>query len=52
MEPKTYKSKIVQKMLDDMSKDPWYVKLRRHIRLKVWVYSCLLRGLLNNFKRK
>jgi hypothetical protein len=40
--PKVYKSKIVQKMIDDMAKDPWYVKLRRWVRLQYWMYYCLI----------
>ena len=36
-----HKSKIVQKMMDDMAKDPWWVKLGRWYRLKLWVYKCM-----------
>lgn len=39
---RVYKSKIVQKMMDDMDKDPLYIKLRRWIRLQIWVYRCLI----------
>ena len=36
------RSKITQRILEDMEKDPWYVKLRRWIRLQLWVYKCLI----------
>jgi len=39
---RTHKSKIVQKMLDDMAKDHWWVKLKRWYRLKLWVLRCFL----------
>lgn len=38
-----YKSPVVQRMMDEMKKDPWYVKLKRCIRVKIWVYICLSR---------
>ena len=37
------KSKTVQRLLDEMENDPWYVKLKRWYRLKVWTYKCLTR---------
>lgn len=37
------KSKKVQELLDEMDRDPWYVKFKRWIRLKIWVYKCLTR---------
>lgn len=36
------KNEILQKILDDMEKDPWYVKLKRWIRIQFWVYRCLI----------
>ena len=39
---RTYRSKIVHKILDDMKKDSWWIKLRRWWRLKLWVYKCLI----------
>jgi hypothetical protein len=42
MKARAYKSKIVQKMMDEMDRDPWHVKLRRWIRLQIWVYRCLI----------
>lgn len=35
------RSKIVQRMLDEMNRDPWHVKFRRWMRLQIWVYKCL-----------
>ena len=37
------RSKTVQRLMDEMEKDPWHVKLKRWWRLKVWVYTCLTR---------
>lgn len=33
----------IQKLLDEMEKDPWYVKLKRWWRLKIWTWTCLTR---------
>ena len=38
-----YRSETVQRLLDEMEKDPWYVKLRLWWNLKVWTYKCLTR---------
>ena len=38
-----HRSPTVQRLLDKMENDPWYIKLRRWWRLKVWVYTCLTR---------
>jgi hypothetical protein len=40
---KGYRSPILQKILDKMEKDPWHVKLKRHIKVKIWVYTCMTR---------
>lgn len=37
------RSKILQEIEDKMKKDPWYIKLRRWIWVKVWIYTCLTR---------
>jgi hypothetical protein len=34
------RSKTVQEILNEMEKDPWYVKLKREIKLQIWVYYC------------
>lgn len=39
---RTYNSKIVQKILSDMKKDYWWVKLKRWCRLKIWILNCLI----------
>lgn len=36
-----YHSEIVEKMLKDMENDPWYVKLKRWIKLRYWVFYCM-----------
>lgn len=37
------KSKVAQRLLDEMEQDPWYIKLRRWYRVKLWVFICLTR---------
>jgi hypothetical protein len=44
-------NKTVQRLLDEMDKDPWYVKLKRWFRLQIWVWKCLTRK-YNIFKKK
>lgn len=47
------RSKFLQEILDEMEKDPWYVKFKRWFRLKLWVITCKLRYHWNKiFKRK
>ncbi len=38
-----YKSKVLEEVMEDMKNDPWYVKLKRWFKLKVWTYKCLTR---------
>lgn len=37
------RSPVVQRMLEEMDKQPWHVKLRRWIRIRIWLYTCLTR---------
>lgn len=37
------RSKVIQQLMDEMDKDPWHVKLKRWLRLKMWIYKCLTR---------
>jgi len=37
------RSKTIQRIMDEMDKDTWYIKLKRWIRLQTWVYICLTR---------
>ena len=37
------RSKVVQRILDDMEKDPWYVKLKRWYSVEKWVLICRTR---------
>lgn len=34
------RSPVVQRIMDEMEKDSWWVKLKREIRLKWWVWMC------------
>ena len=43
MKPRNYKSPVVRRIMADMNNDPWYTKMKRWFRLKVWVYTCLTR---------
>ena len=40
---KVMRSKVLQRLIDEMEKDPWYVKLRRWWRVKIWIYKCRTR---------
>lgn len=37
------RSKTVQRLMNQMEKDSWHIKLRRWWKLKVWVWTCLTR---------
>lgn len=37
------RSPTIQRILDEMDKQPWHVKLRRWIRIRIWLYTCLTR---------
>lgn len=37
------RSKVLDEMLEQIAKDPWHVKLRRWIRIQIWIYTCLSR---------
>ena len=37
------RSEITQRILDEMKKDPWYVKLRRWYRIEKWIIICQTR---------
>jgi hypothetical protein len=37
------RSKTVQRILDEMEKDPWHVKFIRWYHVKIWTYKCLTR---------
>jgi len=35
------RSKAVERILNRMEKDPWWVKLKRWCIIQIWVYTCL-----------
>lgn len=37
------RSKVLQRILDEMDKDPWHVKLKRWYNLEKWVLICRTR---------
>lgn len=37
------KSEVLQNLLDEMDRDPWWVKLRRWWIVKLWIYKCMTR---------
>lgn len=40
---RSYRSPVLQQILDETEKDPWYVKLRRWYRFQKWVLVCRTR---------
>jgi hypothetical protein len=47
------RSKTVQRMLDKMEKDPWWVKLKRWLIVEFYVINCLgvVKYIKNNIVR-
>ena len=37
------RSKTVQRLMDEMENDPWYIKLKRWFNLQRWVLMCRTR---------
>lgn len=37
------RSKTVQRVLDKMDRDPWYIKFKRWFKVQIWIYKCLTR---------
>lgn len=37
------RSKVVQRILDKMDAQPWHVKLKRNLRIRLWIWLCLTR---------
>lgn len=42
MEAYDYQSDIIDKLMNEMSKDKWHVKLKRWLRLRYWMIYCLV----------
>lgn len=40
---RSYRSPVLQRILDEADKDPWYIKLRRWYRIQKWVLVCRTR---------
>lgn len=38
-----YHSKVLQRLMEEMDKDSWHVKLKRSIRVHIWVWICMKR---------
>lgn len=47
---KVMRSKVFQRILNDMDKDPWWVKLKRWFVVEYYVIKCL--GLIKYFKNR
>jgi hypothetical protein len=41
--PRKYRSPVLQNLLDESKKDPWYIKLRRWYSLQKWILVCRTR---------
>ena len=37
------RSKTVQRLMDEMENDPWYIRLKRWFNLQRWVLMCRTR---------
>ena len=47
------RSEILKRILAEMDKDPWHVKLRRWWRVKLWTWMCLSRWIWDSeFKKQ
>ncbi len=44
------RSKVFQRILDDMDKDPWWVKLKRWFVVELHIIKCL--GIVKYIKHK
>lgn len=40
---RVYRSPVLDRLMREMEKDPWHVKLRRWWRVKLWTWICLTR---------
>ena len=41
--PRKYRSPVVERIMEEMDNDPWYIKLKRWYDLQKWVLICLTR---------
>jgi len=37
------KSKVVERLFEEMERDGWWKKCKRWVRLQIWVWGCLTR---------
>lgn len=42
------KSKVAQRILNDMEKAPWHIKFIRWVKLQIWIYGCLIFNPIKN----
>jgi hypothetical protein len=45
-----YWSDTIKKMFEEMENDPWYIKLKRWLSVRIWIIECNLFN--NKFFRK
>ena len=43
MKARKYKSETIQRLMDQMKNDPWYVRLKRWYMVEKWVLVCRTR---------
>jgi len=43
MKARKHRSPVVDRIMNEMQQDAWYIKLRRWWNLKLWVWRCLTR---------
>ena len=40
--PRVYRSEILEKIMKEMDSQPWYIKLKRRIKVEFWIWRCLI----------
>ena len=49
MKIEEYNSNIIDEFFDQMSKDPWFIKLKRWIGTRIWLLKCSFRYYITLF---
>lgn len=39
--PIIYHSKVLKRFMEEMDAEPWYVRLKRRIKVEFWILYCL-----------
>jgi len=49
MKAEEYNSNIIDELFEQMSKDPWIIKLKRWINIRLWILKCSFRYYITLF---